>query len=98
MLPVVAGARATRIQILLYAVPMAVAAVAPWPLGLAGAVYGVAAAALSLAFLLLSLRVLRQPRDRAGGDEAGEAAVRFLDPLSVRAVRRAGRWTRCWSA
>ena len=33
----------------------------------------------------------RQPRDRAGGDEAGEAPVRFLDPLSVRDVRRAGR-------
>jgi protoheme IX farnesyltransferase len=30
----------------------------PWPLGLAGPVYGVAATALSLAFLLLSLRVL----------------------------------------
>src|SRR5688572_21435538 len=58
MLPVVAGARVTRIQIMLYAVPMAVAAVAPWPLGLAGIVYGIAAAVLSLAFLLLSLQVL----------------------------------------
>src|SRR3954453_2766319 len=37
MLPVVAGARTTRIQILLYTLPMAAAAVAPWPLGLAGA-------------------------------------------------------------
>ena len=37
MLPVVAGAKATRIQILLYTLPMAAAAVAPWPLGLAGA-------------------------------------------------------------
>ena len=44
------GRRARRrrgIQILLYTLPMAAAAVAPWPLGLAGAVYGVAAAALS---------------------------------------------------
>jgi heme o synthase len=58
MLPVVAGARATRIQILLYTLPMAAAAVAPWPLGLAGALYGAAAAALSFVFLLLALRVL----------------------------------------
>ena len=59
MLPVVAGARATRIQILLYAVPMAAAAVAPWPLGLAGPIYGAVAAALSAGFLLLSVQVVR---------------------------------------
>ena len=58
MLPVVSGAKATRQQIALYTLPMAAAAVAPWPLGLAGAFYGVAAAALSLAFLFLALRVL----------------------------------------
>jgi protoheme IX farnesyltransferase len=57
MLPVVAGVPATRVQILLYALPMAAAAVAPWPLGLAGPLYGAAAAALSLVFLVLSLRV-----------------------------------------
>ena len=33
MLPVVAGAKATRLQILLYTLPMAAAAVAPWALG-----------------------------------------------------------------
>jgi protoheme IX farnesyltransferase len=55
---VVAGARATRVQILFYAVPMAAAAVAPWPLGLAGPLYGIAAAALGLIFLVLCLQVL----------------------------------------
>jgi protoheme IX farnesyltransferase len=58
MLPVVSGTKVTRQHIALYTVAMAVAAVAPWPLGLAGALYGVAAAALSLCFLVLSLRVL----------------------------------------
>jgi protoheme IX farnesyltransferase len=58
MLPVVAGVRATRVQIMLYSLPMAVAAVAPWPLGLAGPVYGLAAAAFSLIFLALAFRVL----------------------------------------
>ncbi|HEY0042908.1 MAG TPA: protoheme IX farnesyltransferase, partial [Allosphingosinicella sp.] len=47
-----------RQQIALYTVPMAAAAVAPWPLGLAGPMYGIAAAILSAAFILLSLRVL----------------------------------------
>jgi heme o synthase len=58
MLPVVAGPAVTRQQIALYTLPMAAAAVAPWPLGLAGALYGLAASVLSAAFLLLSLRVL----------------------------------------
>ena len=47
MLPVVAGARTTRIQMLFYAVLMAAAAVAPWALGLAGAFYGIIAAVSS---------------------------------------------------
>ncbi len=58
MLPVVAGARATRVQILLYTMPTAATAMAPWALGLAGPLYGAAAAALSLLFLLLALQVL----------------------------------------
>ena len=37
MLPVVAGIESTRRQIFLYTLPMARRAVAPWPLGLAGA-------------------------------------------------------------
>lgn len=43
MLPVVAGERVTRAQIGLYTIPMAIAAVAPWPLGLTGSIYGVIA-------------------------------------------------------
>jgi protoheme IX farnesyltransferase len=58
MLPVVAGAKATRRQIALYTLPMAAAAVAPWPLGLAGALYGAAAIGLSLVFLVMALQVL----------------------------------------
>jgi protoheme IX farnesyltransferase len=46
------------VQIMLYSLPMAAAAVAPWPLGLAGAVYGLAAVAFSLIFLALAFRVL----------------------------------------
>ena len=57
MLPVVAGIKATRAQVLLYSLPMALVAVAPWGLGLTGAIYGLAAIALSAIFLLLAARV-----------------------------------------
>ena len=57
MLPVVAGLRTTRAQVLLYTVPMVVSAVAPWPLGLTGAIYGIGASLLSAPFLLLATQV-----------------------------------------
>ena len=58
MLPVVAGARTTRWQMLGYAVLMAAAAIAPWPLGLAGPVYGGVAILLSAIFLALDVWVV----------------------------------------
>src|SRR5687768_8062392 len=58
MLPVVAGEAATRRQIFYYTLPMVVVSVAPWPLGLTGALYGIVAAGLGLAFLFLAMRVL----------------------------------------
>ena len=67
MLPVVAGPKATRSQVLLYTVPMGFAAVAPWPLGLTGALYGIAAGILSLAFLLLAIRVYRNDATESAG-------------------------------
>ncbi|MEG3145626.1 heme o synthase [Sphingomonas sp. RT2P30] len=57
MLPVVAGERVTRQQIGLYTIPMAVAAIAPWPLGLAGALYGVVATLSTLLFALFAAQV-----------------------------------------
>jgi heme o synthase len=58
MLPVVAGERVTRRQILLYTIPMTAAAIAPWPLGLAGPLYGIAASLLSALFVVMALQVL----------------------------------------
>ena len=55
MLPVVAGERATRTQIGLYTVPMAVVAILPWPLGLVGAIYGIVASAATAVFALLAI-------------------------------------------
>ena len=58
MLPVTAGLKTTRRHVALYTLPMIVAAVAPWPLGLTGAIYGVSAVVLSALFLVLALCVL----------------------------------------
>jgi protoheme IX farnesyltransferase len=57
MLPVVAGERSTRIQIGLYTLPMAAAAVAPWPLGLTGPIYGGVAVAGTVLFMGLAAHV-----------------------------------------
>jgi protoheme IX farnesyltransferase len=79
MLPVVSGISATRLQIFLYTLIMAAAAIAPWPLGLTGAVYGLASVALNVLFVLLALRVLA---NRAT-EPAGMAAEKRLFGYSV---------------
>ena len=58
MLPVTSGLRATRQQAFAYTLPMSAVAIAPWPLGQTGAVYGVAAVTLSLLFVALAVPVL----------------------------------------
>ena len=67
MLPVVAGLRTTRAQVFAYSVPMSAAAIAPWVMGLAGALFGIAAMALSAWFVALAARVgLNRETDPAG--------------------------------
>jgi protoheme IX farnesyltransferase len=58
MLPVVAGPQHTRRQIFGYSLALAIAAVAPWPLELTGAIYGIAAIGLNVGFVMLAARVL----------------------------------------
>ncbi|HYI65094.1 MAG TPA: heme o synthase [Allosphingosinicella sp.] len=94
MLPVVAGAKATRIQILLYTLPMAAAAVAPWPLGLAGPLYGVAASLLSAVFLVLALRVLANRSTEPSGMKAEKRLFAFsiLYLFAIFGALVADRW------
>ena len=61
MLPVVAGQRATRLQIHLYSWLLLAVSLAPWALGLAGRVYGYAALALGLIFVVGAVRVQQNP-------------------------------------
>jgi heme o synthase len=60
MMPVAAGERSTRIQIMLYTVPMIAVAVAPWALQLTGVIYGVTAVVGSIPFLLSAVQVGRR--------------------------------------
>ena len=60
MMPVAAGERSTRTQIMLYTIPMIAVAVTPWALQLTGAVYGVTAIIGSIPFLFSALQVGRR--------------------------------------
>ncbi|MBV7257321.1 heme o synthase [Pacificimonas sp. WHA3] len=57
MLPVTHGLKETRRQQLIYTPLLVAASVAPWALGLTGALYGIAASGLGLIFTVLSVRV-----------------------------------------
>jgi heme o synthase len=70
MLPVVAGVQSTRRHILVYTLPMAAAAVAPWPLGLAGPLYGACAGVLSFVFLVLAARASANRATEPAGMDA----------------------------
>jgi len=65
MLPVVAGKDATRRQALLYTLLLAPLAVMPYLMGAAGLFYGIVAAVMSVCFVLLAVRVMREKSDRA---------------------------------
>ena len=85
MLPVVSGIESTRRQIFLYSLPMAAAAIAPWPLGMAGLVYGVTSAILSFVFVVLAARVARSrttdPRQMAAEKHLFAYSVFYLFAL-----------------
>jgi protoheme IX farnesyltransferase len=81
MLPVVAGAKETRRQIVLYALVLVPLTMAPWLLGFSGPVYAVAAAVLGLGFLVSVWRVVTDRQDATGlsltNDAPARAAFRF---------------------
>ena len=83
MLPVVAGARATRRQIMLYTLVLAPVAVAPWPLHLAGPIYGLAATALGIGFVAGAWQVLRDRQDADGRSLTRDAPARVMFRYSL---------------
>ncbi|MFN4309281.1 MAG: heme o synthase [Ferrovibrio sp.] len=65
MLPVVAGDRETRRQILIYSLLLVPVTLSPWLLGLAGHLYGGVTAVLGAIFIGLAWRIWRSNDDRA---------------------------------
>ena len=74
MLPVVAGAHATRVQIMIYSVLLAPLAVVPSFIGLGGIVYGITSTVLGIMFLYFAWNVWRHTE----GPEAATACRKLF--------------------
>jgi protoheme IX farnesyltransferase len=83
MLPVVAGGRATRRQIMLYTLVLVVTSLLPWGLGETGRIYGFAACGLGLGFLVSAWRVLRDTLDEGGRSLTKDAPARAAFRYSI---------------
>ena len=83
MLPVVAGARVTKQRIAIYTVALVSCSLAPWFVGLAGPVYGVAATVLGGAYITVVGRVYAEPVDADGRSLAGNAPARAAFRFSL---------------
>jgi heme o synthase len=78
MLPVVAGERKTRRQILIYTLILAPLGVAPWLLGYTGPLYGVAAAILGAGMIVLALRVCRERTEHRASKQLFGFSILYL--------------------
>ena len=94
MLPVVAGAAETRRQILYYTVVLAPVAVAPWLLGYAGALYGVAAVLAGAALIGLAVRVRGEAHGHAASKQMFGFSILYLFLLF--AILLVDRMARGW--
>ena len=83
MLPVVAGARHTRVQIMLYTLLLVPLTLVPWAMGYSGPVYGLAALVLGLGFIVCALRVLRDKQDAVGISLTRDAPARSAFKYSI---------------
>ena len=88
MLPVVAGYAETRRQILIYSLVLAPIGASPWLFGYAGVIYGATAIAAGAVMVWLAVKI-KVLGDGDGGRSGRQAAVRLVDPLSLRVVRGA---------
>ncbi len=78
MLPVVAGDRETRRQILIYTLILAPLGVAPWLFGYAGPLYGLAALAAGGVMIALALRVRVERRGHAASKQMFAFSILYL--------------------
>jgi protoheme IX farnesyltransferase len=83
MLPVVAGPRETRRQIMLYTLVLVPLTLAPFFMGFSGLPYCVAAAVLGLVFLLRVCRVVADEQDQEGCSLTGDAPAKAAFKYSI---------------
>jgi heme o synthase len=78
MLPIVAGEAETRRQILLYTLVLAPLGVAPWLLGYAGPLYGIAASVAGGGMIALALRVRAERSGNAASKQMFGFSILYL--------------------
>jgi protoheme IX farnesyltransferase len=83
MLPVVAGAKETRRQIVLYSLLLVPLSLAPWAVGFSGPLYATAATLLGIGFLLCVWRVARDRQNAAGVSLTNDAPARAAFKYSI---------------
>jgi heme o synthase len=83
MLPVVAGAKETRRQIVLYTLLLAPLSLAPWLIGFSGLVYGLAATLLGVGFLASVWRVATDRQDPSGISLTNDAPAKATFKYSI---------------
>jgi len=83
MLPVVKGARHTRVCVAVYTLILLPVSLAPYWLGLTGRIYAVAALLLGLAFAYTSWNVLMDKQDAAGRSLTGDRPARTAFKFSI---------------
>ncbi len=83
MLPVVAGARETRRQIVIYTLVLVPLTLVPWFVGFSGLVYAAAAAALGAGFLVSVWRVATDRQDATGVSLTNDAPARAAFKYSI---------------
>lgn len=83
MLPVTAGAKETRRQIVIYSAVLAPLGLVPWLVGFSGPVYAAVAAVLGAMFLRHAVAVLRDRQDEAGRSLTRDAPARACFRFSL---------------
>jgi len=90
MLPVVAGAAATKRQMLIYTLILLPLSLAPFALGIAGGWYAAGALGLGALFILSALRVLGSDDDRPAKQMFGFSILYLFALFALLIVDRAG--------
>jgi protoheme IX farnesyltransferase len=83
MLPVVAGGKETRRQIVLYTLVLVPVSLIPWLLGFSGSVYAIAASILGTGFLISVWRVATDRQNATGVSLTNDAPARAAFKFSI---------------